>query len=243
MSWRMYNQWEIVTKIRTLCKCHTRKTLYKHLVCSINLASDENMECPHLSITGNWCSCVRSKDQPSCAAGKPHGTGSAGVGTRSGPEIIPPWTAGEPGATWDKACLMKREVFSQLILALLVKHGKSLPKRDLKFILKWGAVKCPNITASSILTTAVWDDVGMKLYDLATTGHEPAMHMFLSWRVIFETLKKQEQCRAVPFAYTTGPLPHSAHLKLVPLIVKSSLSHQPPLCPVKGGKGILSHSC
>ncbi|KAL2305027.1 hypothetical protein Nmel_006996 [Mimus melanotis] len=41
------------------------------------------------------------------------------------------------------------------MLALLVKHGKSLPKLDLKLILKWVAVKRPDATASSIFTAAV----------------------------------------------------------------------------------------
>lgn len=41
----------IVTKKRTLYKYHTRKSLYKCLVYSINFASDQNSECAPLPIT------------------------------------------------------------------------------------------------------------------------------------------------------------------------------------------------
>lgn len=100
----------------------------------------------------------------------------------------------------------ERGVF-KLMLALLVKQNKSLPKLDLKLILKWVTVKCPDVIASSISTTAIWDDVGVKLYDLATIGHKLAMGMVPSGRVIFETLKKPEQSQAVFSVDTTSPLP------------------------------------
>lgn len=136
----------------------------------------------------------------------------------------------------------ERGVF-ELMLALLGKHGKSLPKLDLKLILKWVAVKHPNVTAFSIFTLAVWDDVGVKVFDLATMGYEPAVRMLPTWRIIFETLKKQEQPQAVSSAGTAGPHPAltlSVCLKLVSLKLKSSRSHQPHLSPDKGGEGILS---
>lgn len=136
----------------------------------------------------------------------------------------------------------ERGVF-ELMFALLSKHVKSLPKLDWKLILKWVAVKCPGVTPSPIFTAAVWDDVGVKLYGLATMGHELAMSMLVSWSVIFETLKKQEKSQAVSSAILPAPCPAltlPAHFRLAPLILKSGCSHQPPLCPVKGGEGILS---
>ncbi|XP_042649463.1 uncharacterized protein LOC122153500 [Tyto alba] len=59
-------------------------------------------------------------------------------------------------------------------------------------MLKWVQVKIPTVTASSILTTELWDDVGIKLWDAATTGNAEAQRMLPWWRTIFETLKAQE---------------------------------------------------
>ena len=50
----------------------------------------------------------------------------------------------------------------------------------------------PDTTPSSIFTLHYWDKVGVKLYDLATTGPEQTMCMLPAWRVVFETLKKRE---------------------------------------------------
>lgn len=87
----------------------------------------------------------------------------------------------------------ERDVY-ELMKALLKKHGKkTLSEQDLKLILKWVQVKIPAVTASSIFTRELWDDVGVKLWDAATSGDEEAQYMLPSWRKIFETIKAQEQ--------------------------------------------------
>ncbi|XP_064914236.1 endogenous retrovirus group K member 8 Gag polyprotein-like isoform X3 [Columba livia] len=87
----------------------------------------------------------------------------------------------------------ERDVY-ELMKALLNKHGgKTLSGQDLKLILKWVQVKIPTVTASSIFTRELWDDVRVKLWDAATSGNEEAQRMLPRWRKIFETVKAQEQ--------------------------------------------------
>jgi len=77
--------------------------------------------------------------------------------------------------------------------ALLKRHGKNISGHDLKLILKWVQVKMPTVTASTIFTRELWDDVGVKLWDAATTGNTEAQRMLPWWRSVFETLKAQEK--------------------------------------------------
>lgn len=89
----------------------------------------------------------------------------------------------------------ERDVY-ELMKALLKKHEKNLSGQDLKVMLKWVQVKIPTVTASSIFTTDLWDDVGVKLWDAATTGNAEAQRMLPWWRTIFETLKAQETVKS-----------------------------------------------
>ncbi|KAM9590718.1 endogenous retrovirus group K member 5 Gag polyprotein-like [Morphnus guianensis] len=86
----------------------------------------------------------------------------------------------------------ERDVY-ELMKALLQKHGKNISGHDLKAMLKWVQVKIPTVTASTIFTRELWDDVGVKLWDAATTGNAEAQRMLPWWRGIFETLKAQEK--------------------------------------------------
>lgn len=79
----------------------------------------------------------------------------------------------------------------------------------MKLILKYVVVTCPDVTASSIYITAVWDDAEVKLHYLVTMGHEQAMHMLPAWMVAFKTLKNQEQTQLVSSADAASPLPYS----------------------------------
>lgn len=129
----------------------------------------------------------------------------------------------------------ERGVF-ELMLALLAKHGKSLSKLYLKLILKWVAVKHANVT---IFTIALWDDVGVKLYDLATTGKEQTMCMLPARTVIFETLKKEEQSlQILPEPCPDSPCPLETE---DPDTKRHPQTSIPPL-PSQGGEDILSHS-
>ena len=85
----------------------------------------------------------------------------------------------------------ERDVYD-LMKGLLKKHGKNISCYDLKPMLKWVEVKIPTVTASSIFTCELWDDVGLKLWDAATSGNAEAQRMLPWWRSIFETLKAQE---------------------------------------------------
>jgi len=67
----------------------------------------------------------------------------------------------------------ERDVY-ELMKALLQKHGKNISGHDLKLILKWVQVKMPTVTASTIFTWELWDDVGVKLWEAATTGNAEA---------------------------------------------------------------------
>lgn len=69
--------------------------------------------------------------------------------TKNEPETIRPWRKKVSQGEFRTMSKEEKGVF-ELMLALLVKHGKFLPKLD-----------------SSIFTAAVWDNVGLKLYDLA----------------------------------------------------------------------------
>ena len=77
--------------------------------------------------------------------------------------------------------------------ALLQKHGKVISEHDLKAMLKWVQMKIPAVTASSIFMQELWDDVGVKLWDSATSGDVEAQRMLPWWRIIFQTLKAQEE--------------------------------------------------
>ena len=94
-----------------------------------------------------------------------------------------------------------------------------------------------HVVPSSIFTLCLWDKVGVQLCDLAATGHD--RHC----RGIFGALEKQEQSQAVSSADAAGPCPAltlRARLTLALLMLQSGRSHH-PLCPAKGGEGILSH--
>lgn len=91
----------------------------------------------------------------------------------------------------NQASSPERDVY-ELMKALLKKHQKTLTGHDLKMMLKWVQVKVPDVTASSIFTRELWDDVGVKLWDTATRGNVEAQRMLPWWRTIFETLKAQE---------------------------------------------------
>lgn len=56
----------------------------------------------------------------------------------------------------------ERDVF-ELMTNLLDEHGKSLLGHDLKIMLKWTASKLQGVTPSTIFTTDLWDEVGVKL--------------------------------------------------------------------------------
>jgi len=47
--------------------------------------------------------------------------------------------------------------------------------------------------ASTIFTRELRDDVGVKLWDAATTGNTEAQCVLPCWRSVFETLKAQEK--------------------------------------------------
>lgn len=50
---------------------------------------------------------------------------------------------------------------------------------------------------STIFTKDFWDDTGVKLWDHATKGNKVVTEVLPSWRVIYETMEKQEQPQAV----------------------------------------------
>ena len=77
--------------------------------------------------------------------------------------------------------------------ALINKHEKNIPGHDLKAILRWVQVKLPTVTASNIFTRELWDDVGVKRWDAATSGDAKAQCMLPWWKSIFEILKAQEK--------------------------------------------------
>ena len=54
----------------------------------------------------------------------------------------------------------ERDVY-ELMKALLKRHGKNISGHDLKLMLKWVQVKMPTVTASTIFTRELWDDVGV----------------------------------------------------------------------------------
>lgn len=81
----------------------------------------------------------------------------------------------------------ERDVF-ELMTKLLQQHGKSLSSHDLKVMLKWTASKLPGVTLSTIFTTDLWDDVGVKLWNTATKGNKAVAEMLRSWRINFEVL-------------------------------------------------------
>ncbi|OPJ67235.1 hypothetical protein AV530_013943 [Patagioenas fasciata monilis] len=91
----------------------------------------------------------------------------------------------------NQASSPERDVY-ELLKALLPKHGKNVSGHDLKAMLKWVQAKIPAVTASTIFTWELWDDVGVKLWDAATTGNVEAQRILPWWRSIFETLKAQE---------------------------------------------------
>ena len=72
---------------------------------------------------------------------------------------------------------------------------------------------------------------------LAAMGHKQAEPMLLAWRVIFEAFTKEEQSQSVSSAGATGPLPALT----LPGTPGTGEWPEPssPLCPDKGGKGIL----
>uniref|UniRef100_A0A8C0EKD6 Retroviral nucleocapsid Gag protein p24 C-terminal domain-containing protein n=1 Tax=Bubo bubo TaxID=30461 RepID=A0A8C0EKD6_BUBBB len=92
----------------------------------------------------------------------------------------------------NQASSPERDVY-ELMKALLQKHGKVISGHDLKAMLKWVQMKIPAVTASSIFTRDLWDDVGVKLWDSATSGSVETQHMLPWWRIIFEALKAQEE--------------------------------------------------
>lgn len=96
------------------------------------------------------------------------------------------------GNMGNQASSPERDVY-ELMKALLQKHGKVISGHDLKAMLKWVQTKIPAVTASSIFTQELWDDVGVKLWDSATSGDVEAQHMLPWWRIIFQTLKAQEK--------------------------------------------------
>lgn len=97
----------------------------------------------------------------------------------------------------------------------------------------------PDTTPSSIFTLHYWDKVGVKLDDLAAMGHKQAERVLLAWRVIFEAFTKEEQSQGVSSAGAASPLPALT----LPGAPGTGEWPEPstPLCPDKGGKGILSH--
>lgn len=95
------------------------------------------------------------------------------------------------GNMGNQASSPERDVY-ELMKALLKKHGKTVSGHDLKIILKWVQVKMPTVTSSTIFTKELWDTVGVKLWDAATTGNVEAQRMLPWWRSIFEVLKAQE---------------------------------------------------
>uniref|UniRef100_A0A8C3VBQ2 CCHC-type domain-containing protein n=1 Tax=Catharus ustulatus TaxID=91951 RepID=A0A8C3VBQ2_CATUS len=89
----------------------------------------------------------------------------------------------------------ERDVF-ELMQKLLEQHSKPLPSHDLKVLLKWIALKLPGVSQSTIFTTDLWDEVGMKLWDAVTKGDKAVVVMLPSWRAVSEALKAQEKSHA-----------------------------------------------
>lgn len=95
------------------------------------------------------------------------------------------------GNMGNQASSPERDVY-ELMKALLKKYGKHVSGHDLKTVLKWVQVKIPTVTSSSIFTKELWDNVGVKLWDAATTGNAEAQRMLPLWRTIYEVLKMHE---------------------------------------------------
>ncbi|XP_074424746.1 endogenous retrovirus group K member 7 Gag polyprotein-like [Larus michahellis] len=86
----------------------------------------------------------------------------------------------------------ERDVY-EVMKTLLRKHKKDISGQDLKIMLKWVQMKIPTVTASSIFTRELWDNVGVKLWDLATSGNAEAQRLLPWWRNIFEAIKAQKK--------------------------------------------------
>ncbi|CAN8219658.1 unnamed protein product [Coccothraustes coccothraustes] len=90
----------------------------------------------------------------------------------------------------------ERDVY-ETMLAQKGKHGSPILKHDLKSLLRCVSCVLPNAIPSFIFTLRFWDKVGVKLYELATLpGHEPELRMLPAWRVVMDTIKKEEGSKA-----------------------------------------------
>ncbi|XP_069737454.1 uncharacterized protein [Phaenicophaeus curvirostris] len=88
----------------------------------------------------------------------------------------------------NQVCSPERDVY-ELRKALLQKHGKNISVRDLKVILKWVQAKIPTVTASTVFTRELWDDVGVKLWDATIEEKKGAKKLGAPWQKVFEVLK------------------------------------------------------
>ncbi|KAF4803481.1 hypothetical protein TURU_015418 [Turdus rufiventris] len=89
----------------------------------------------------------------------------------------------------------ERNVF-ELMPELLQQHGRYLPSNQLKILLKWTSVELLGVSRTTIFTTDLWDEMGVKLWSAVTKGNKAAANVIPSWMVIFETLKAQEKSQA-----------------------------------------------
>ena len=92
----------------------------------------------------------------------------------------------------NQASSPERDVY-ELMKSLPNKHEKSISGHDLKAMLKWVQVDMPAVTASTIFARELQNNTGVKLWDSVTKGNTESHRLLSSWRVIFETMKAQEE--------------------------------------------------
>lgn len=87
----------------------------------------------------------------------------------------------------------QRDVYTKL-KTLIRLHSRSVLKQELKDLLLWVLKNYPQCELIALLCKALWDSVGIQLFDLATKQDKIAASLLPTCRVLIEIFNDPFYC-------------------------------------------------